>query len=452
MKSKRNKIIAIVIAAIVVIGAIAGVIFWLNGGFGPNLEPNWELASKLNTRATNAQYLPGASKLVGEEPEGQVVSTAYSHGNLFESGSMTLDQYNQLTDELGKIWHPYQGDYVIQDAKDIVVYLSANVGIFDNWFRYRGTNRQGNPEDFEEIPEGLADGEFYMTYDPETEYFRVVQAMGFQPWAYDSDTGISFWNNGQTDTDDESNRVQGPSYVNPSYQANWPVMSNDVMVINYYYIGEGENKKEVVEVEIVEFIHVYNQTTVVGYQVLKNIKDTCFTKYEINCAEDKMGSNGFSGVDYKNAVETGINNTYLQIDYTDKNNVSILEYTMNNTSKVLTYNAIIDGVKKDFWYNTEYTAPSNVELGQTTFCSLLNAITESDELSQDVDFTNAETIGTQITTKIGSATTTAVRSSYARKNYEQGLDIFNNNAVDVTDDIHKPEEPEEPEEPTDPAE
>lgn len=73
-----------------------------------------------------------------------------------------------------------------------------------------------------------------------------------------------------------------------------------------------------------------------------------------------------------------------------------------------------------------------------SFCSLLSSLTESNELSLSVDFTNIENVNEQILTKIHSATVIYVNNSYVRKNYKTGLNIFNQDSEDVTDKIHKP--------------
>ena len=81
---------------------------------------------------------------------------------------------------------------------------------------------------------------------------------------------------------------KGPSNVNPSYQANWPVMMNEVLVVEYYFEEIDGEQVEVVECQIVQFLHVYNTTYVARYQGLNNVKNRSFTRYEIYCMSGNL--------------------------------------------------------------------------------------------------------------------------------------------------------------------
>ena len=460
-KKKWIKIVAISLSVVIVLGAgIWGLIYFLNRD---TYKPDWELAAKLKTRAANAQYLPDSSKLVGDTAQSTLAYSAYSSSTDYISGnSMTLDEYNELIEEIGSIWHPYHGDYNISDVKDMVIYLCENVGVFDRWFRYHGSTVQETEANSQKIPRGLSDGDFYMSYNERTEHIRIIQCMSFQEYAYDSDTNQVFWNG-------EENRQNGPSYVNKRYQSNWPVLDDNVLIIDYYYTGEGENRKEVVEAEIIEYIHVYNKTVICGYQKIKNIKDTCFTRYEINCVDFKKGENSeeHSGIDYKNPIETGIRSNYLQIDYTDSSNVAILKNTVadgraydddsildNERSVGLLYNAIENGSKvkfQSYFKATDAVANSseressgtvNFERISNTFVSLLDSLTGSDKISSGIDFSDtAENKYEQkIFDNLNLAIQVIVEDSYIKENYESGLNIWNRDAEDITDKIHKPSE------------
>lgn len=451
-KSKWLKIVSITLAVIIVFGVGTwGVLALIKR---KKYSPNWELAAKLNTRATNAQYLPDASKLVGNN--GNNANTYASSNKYFKGDSMSTSEYNSLIEEIGSIWHPYQGDFNIQDVRDIVIYLSENVGVFDAWFRYRGTNRSGEEEDFENIPEGLADGEFYMTFDEKTEHIKIIQSMSFQPWVYDSDTKQSYWNGGATP--EETNRILGPSNVNPSYRNNWPVMCEDVMVLNYYYTGEGEERTEVVEAEIVEFLHVYNETIIVGYQSLKNIKDTSFTRYEINCT-DSISSYNHAAIDYKNAMEYGRYSNFLQIDYTDNKNISILELSSSTQDSTLEFNGMENSSKIN--YRAYFKVDAQRQVTETirnygeeyinkikpAFVSLLDSLTSSRDLSSKLDLSNTSINNYEqnIIINLDLAIKHTVDNSYLKQNYENGLKIWDRDAEDITDKIHKPENSDEEE-------
>ena len=321
-----------------VVGGIATGLYFT---FRPTrISPNWELASVVRQRAMGAQYLPDAEKLVATE----VVAEGDGITPLGQNVGMTIEEYNRLIGDIGSLWHPYQGTFHIHDVRDIVIYMTENVGVFDSWFRYRGTNRQGNPEDFAHIPRSLADGEFFMTIDEETDKITIVQRMGFQPWVWNRQAGHGIMN------PDRPTGYPGGTGVS-GYRANWPIMAHSVMVINYFYNEQGI---EVVEAEIVEFFNVYNTVHIVGHQFLRNIRDKSFTRYEIITAPYVVDTDGANdpnfdpdgslhivpwGKDIDGIRLTGHSRRFTHIDYSDADNVSILLVQQEMSAR---YNGIVD--------------------------------------------------------------------------------------------------------------
>jgi len=291
-----------------------------------SLTPDWDRANELRTRAITAQYLPDAQSLVAASvaaPMSFSVDTVdyqQNDGTNMDNVSLSLAEFNSLINNIGAIWHPFQGDFSIMDVRDIVIYLAENVGVFDQWFRYRGTNRPGNSEDFAHIPRSLADGNFFITNDEDTGHIQVIQVMGFQN---------RVWNRGLERAVENDDYLAGllptpprPSGLTSIYSANWPTMGEIIFSINYFYDQEG---REVVEVEVVEFLNHYNNVYVIGYKFLRNIKDTSFSRYTIQKADvsyNDLGGN--TGTDIDSNRPYGVMRDFLHIDYTDPYNINFL--------------------------------------------------------------------------------------------------------------------------------
>ena len=82
-------------------------------------------------------------------------------------------------------------------------------------------------------------------------------------------------------------------------------MMNEVLVVEYYFEEIDCEQVEVVECQIVQFLHVYNTTYVSRYQGLKNVKNRSFTRYEIYCMSGNL--------DFRNANPEGQEAKFMQI-------------------------------------------------------------------------------------------------------------------------------------------
>jgi len=317
--------------------------------FGSNLAPDWEQAAIVRERAINAQYLPSSENLVGTPAQPLQINLS---NDTTSSGthSMTIEEYNRLIDDIGSIWHPFQGDFNIHDVRDIVVYLSEYIGVFDNWFRYRGTNwNWTHPDEIAHVPRALADGEFFMTINEETSRITILQRTGFQPWVWNREAGHGVWNGSFPEN------YRAPSHISGRYSANWPIMSDVVLALNYYYIEIDGERIEVVEAEIIEFFNVYNEVYIVGRQHLRNIRDRSFTRSVIQTASSGLDHDAFRdfdwsdftgnettlpfGTDIAGAQSNGISRSFIHIDYSDSSNVSVL---LSSQIMATRYNGIVD--------------------------------------------------------------------------------------------------------------
>lgn len=458
---KLKKLLILVATAILCTTFLAAC-----NGDNNNLTPNWEKSKIARERAINAQYMPNASKLV----EADIQANGISNQNVMMSTSMsqidtsaissniTLEQYNEFINEEGSLWHPYNVDYNIYDVKDMVIYLTEFVGIFDQWFRYRGTNREGTAEDFANIPSSLADGEFYMTINEQTGRISIIQRTGFQPYVWDEEQGKCVWNEDFNPTPDK------PSGLSARYSGNYPIMSDNILVINYF---NDENGDEVVEAQIIEFCNYFNEVFVSGYQYMKNIKDKSFTRYVVT-APTMMVPDGSGGHYNGWGIDTnrpyGVNRAFLHIDYTDAENISILQLDQELSSKFndianngrINLRSIVAGelTQFDSHFTFETEAQPSIARNQTSavnevggafvaFMKALNVTTDTIN-SFDISVTASNILEKNIWDALELTIAETIQNSFLMNNYQQGLNIrMEDSAPDITDSLHTPPDWEE---------
>jgi hypothetical protein len=310
-KSKKIAIItSIVLVFILVVGGISGYFIYSS----MSLTSNESLAAICKNRVANAQYLPNVNKIAVETEETSIATVnnfavenekaSISTGsNPYESGNsaildrigktISLNNFNQVIEDIGYIDSPYDREFTITDIKEEVYKVLSNTSIFDKWIVFNNGDLSGY-------------GKYYISYNQEQEHITIMRSTGFQPWVYDSSSG----------------KIVGNSDFNYK-KSNYPIEEDNIYKIDYYYNEDGV---EVVECEIVNFLNYYKDTIITQYQYVKNVKDTSFTKYIVTpvITLSSLEYDGSWGYDIDSNNLLGSEREFIQMDYVDKDDVSLL--------------------------------------------------------------------------------------------------------------------------------
>ncbi len=374
-KSKRkNIIVAIVLCVALVVSGFGG--FLIYKSLKGNYVAKPYLLSICKNRVTNAQYLPDINRIASKNSS---ISTYYSDESTRNKidnleKNITLENFNEVIETIGDIDNPFDREFTINDVKDEVYKVLNNSPYFDVWMYFTCEELSGS-------------GRYYVSYNEKDEHLTIYRISGFQPYVYFGDTQQFLWN--------EDLGLATSS--NPNY----PIEQDEIYKIDYYY---DEFDREVVECEIVSVLNYYKESRVTKYQYIKNVKDTSFTKYIINIAPEVTNSDySAGGIDVDTDNPLGTERNFIQMDYTNKDDISLMfinqgfasKYNeVKNYSQIKFYRKLNDTVSL---YNSAYSygeMPSefgeelflfdNVWRGGTT--SIFNYLVNEDDSYNDYYF------------------------------------------------------------------
>lgn len=245
----------------------------------------------------NAQYLPSKELLVdGGKNQAEAlaaVSDTFSPYSLLDGG-ISEEDYDQLVELISPIDTPFNRSFTIQDARDEAIKILSEGVIFDEWFTYSDGDLRGQ-------------GSFYVTNSDGR--LTITRRSSFQPWVYLSDED-RFVNNDLLDLG----------------KPNYPIRSDNYLRLSFYE----ENGKEVVECEVVDNLSYYDEVSHVYYQLMRNVKDTSFTKIHTvfrdslpNPSEEK----GDWGYDIDTKDDYSYIRSFTQIDYSSPGDIKWLNAT-----------------------------------------------------------------------------------------------------------------------------
>lgn len=294
---KSRKKYIIIIVSVLVFVLLATSVFLIVY----NIKIN-KLTETCKNRVENAQYLPNVDKLAPAEDavakKPSAIRRAISDGDAdqldFSSLFISHEGFDFLVEELGTLHGAFDYEYSVHDIKNTAT----------NLFRERRPLNQW-------IYNGKSSPDYFISYDKKNDHLTVLQKSSFQPVVYDSELG------------------QG---VENDYFEDDPLSLEIFTKIDYYYNQDGV---EVVECEIVDVLYCYEDVFIAKYQYIKNIKDTSFTRYVITpCVKLNVeglssavyGLTGF-GYDIDSDNPTGTFRQFVQLDYVDENDISLLYTT-----------------------------------------------------------------------------------------------------------------------------
>lgn len=251
--------------------------------------------------AENAQYLPSRELLVKNKQTYGIQHSAFTLSNndvtprMLLNGGFSDEEYEALIETISPIDTAFDRDLTVSEAKNLVIQILSEGIILDQWFSYEEGELKGC-------------GKFYITNEKDS--LTITRLSSFQPWIYNSETGEYL------DNDDFPENENKPNY---------PIRSDAYLRIGIY----NEDGKEVVECEVVENLSYYGKITPISYQFVRNVKDTSFTKLQIvsrSCIPDPNESGGW-GYDIDTNLPYGYQREFMQLDYSDPDNIQWLEAT-----------------------------------------------------------------------------------------------------------------------------
>ncbi|MBE6958290.1 MAG: hypothetical protein E7447_03980 [Ruminococcaceae bacterium] len=292
IKLSPKSLILIIVASVLIISttAVFGVLYAIKC-------ENERLTAICSDKVENAQYLPNIDKIaVDEVVNTRKISTLTNlsaSSNVssemdFSQLTITHTAFNEIIDAFGSLDAPFDHEYDIFDIKTEIAYLMSTNPSYNEWLDYRSD----------------INGLYFVTYDEEQDLLTILSKNTFQIDVYDSETGEVVTNSDFT------------------YQGTDPLRKEIFKRVEYYHNEDGV---EVVECEIIDVLYYHEYTAVGEYQFIKNVKDTSFTKYIITPnahlwidGQNKMGYD----VDSENPL--GTYRHFIQMDYIDQNDVSLL--------------------------------------------------------------------------------------------------------------------------------
>lgn len=357
---------------------------------------NHELGSIARSVVNNAQYLPDSDLIFGYNNSYSVensprLSTSQFPDEIWDiinGGNREIDydvdqeSFNEIIDQIGNIGDyggagKYLG-YSIYELRYELNYLLKYFPIFDQWFQmphnyyipHKTMNYMGNYS-------------YKITSNEDTSHLTINRVCWTTRASYydssrdmiiEDNDGLYFDKNGKP-------KFKKVHLNNKTYQ-------REIMQIDYYF----ENGKEVVECKIYDVLMINNDDYPIAFEYIKNVKDTSLTNYKI-LFRDRLGTRTFygtkdtedygyaagkgpysdDGYDIDSNVETGIEREFLQLNYTNSNDISILRVNQTNESLYDTnpkgttfmfFNKSIDGIS---CYSSSYTYRNGVTKKDVTF-------------------------------------------------------------------------------------
>lgn len=261
---------------------------------GCSLQKKAVLAEDKIALVENAQYLPSKELLVDSDNHQAAalaaVSETFSPYSLLDRG-ISEEDYDQLVELISPIDTPFNRSFTIQDARDEMIKILSEGVIYDEWFAYTDGDLRGQ-------------GSFYVT-DSDGR-LTITRRSSFQPWVYESDEK-RFVNN-------DLLALEKPNY---------PIRSDNYLRLSFYE----ENGKEVVECEVVDNLSYYDEVSHTDYQLMRNVKDTSFTKIHAvfrNSLQNPSEDTGDWGYDIDTKDDYSCFRSFTQINYSSPDDIKWL--------------------------------------------------------------------------------------------------------------------------------
>jgi len=360
---KAIKIFGIIFLTVVILSAgVLGGIYLYNTKIHiiKDKDYNYLFGKITNNIVDTAQYIPDANKLfsyadfddsvdisqrtagyLSESEEEVIIEESYPDNSL----EFTEEGFSSMCDLIGGLSDYSSGKYLgysIYELKDEMLFLTDKTPVFDQWFVM-------------DDDVGLVDGDmeytrgwrYYISYNEETERLSITRfSSKTRAAVYISDEDVIREENVDFFFDGNGKaKMIEKSFKPDTYQF-------QVMTMDYYY----DNNDEVVECSVYDVMNYADDYYPIRYEYLKNIKDKSITRYQIvvrdrlgtktfmgNSSTDKYGmpnGNGpysTDGFDIDTDKPCGIERNFVQIDYVDKNDISILKIDQMEGNDFITY-------------------------------------------------------------------------------------------------------------------
>lgn len=262
----------------------------------------------------NAQYLPNVKLLAGSNDDfsdysqGIALSSDYSQelksyeycydDKIFDMG---LKSYEELAESFGSLDSTLRSHgNSIEDIKDEMLLMLKIIPGSDQWFMIPNTPQVD-----------LYTNKIYkISYDEEAKKVNMMRVA---------------WNTVVDLFDSDSGTIYSTSFDNDCYQS-------ELLTVNYYF---DEQDREVVECVNTRYYYFKGEYVPVFVQVLKNVKDTSATKLSVYfTVENELVEEYYSSA-HQNVVDSvytlqdvseyGVVSNFVQLDYTDSSDVTLLK-------------------------------------------------------------------------------------------------------------------------------
>lgn len=337
----------IALLCIIIIGAsvIGGIYLFYNKIHTiKGKDYNYLFGKISNYIVDNAQYIPDANKIFSLfDLENDIPEPQNAFGNSLDGLSNDSEEainmdfseegFSALCDQIGGLGDYACGKYLgynIYELKDEMMFLTENTPIFNQWFIMDYDVGIVNPD-----MEYTSGWRYHIDYNDETERLSITR--------FSSKTRASVYLHEEDVIREENMDFSFDEYGNPQTikKLSKPkTYQFQVMQMDYYY----ENGNEVVECNVYEVLRFGNEYYPIRYEYLKNTKDKSVTRYQI-IVRDRLQTQEFmgnastakyhmpngegpysqSGFDIDTNKPNGVIRNFIQIDYTDKNDIRILK-------------------------------------------------------------------------------------------------------------------------------
>ena len=310
LKTKKQKIIAILLSCIIAVGAGVGGFFAYKALFPPkSIKYDLATGSTVKERVDSAQYLPNIERLASPEVQNNGVSSTSLNSTETAEIKFNLNDYTEIVNDLAIITGTAtQNDKSILDIKEEISTVLEMAPAFGKWFQLPTYKQAEHGQD------GYNNFYYKFEYNHETQQIAVTR----MTWSYTASVYVS-----------SEDKVYS-TYFNDD------VKQYQIMQASYYFTN---TNKEVVECSIVDFMKFNNDFYPIQCQYLKNIEDTSTTKIqsvlrkELTLYNDKIVNENVSrAYDIDTIINNGVMTKIVQLDYTDPYNIELIKIEQNSAT------------------------------------------------------------------------------------------------------------------------
>lgn len=324
---------------LIMIGTVVGVVLLptITYDINVDLPISKETRQYLRDTMQNAQYLPNAKLLASEESYKDSSSSGialsnegYSQEikpeeNFLEEDDLRigLKGFDKINDSLGILTQNVSGNFSVEDIKEELSLMLKLMPGFDQWFMM--------PYSLSALPENYNYSSYMyrISYDETSGHITMTRII---------------WTISVSIFDSEKRLLYSSQFENHScYQ-------REVLNVEYYFDEQG---REVVECNNTHYYKLQNNYYPVSLQVMRNVKDTQFTKLAIYFTEENdlvkeyVQSNSSIQIDRVYTLQDinkyGAVVNFVQLDYQDSDNISFFQL-MKNYPTMYTGNPITTNI------------------------------------------------------------------------------------------------------------